>query len=447
MFPSVINFKRYGSAILVLLAIFLNVYAGINSGDPTELPKPLSDSIIVNRPYISPTPGEIPVIASSPWVDGHPTSVEALSEVRDCGFNAILSYTTLYFFNKSWRMIEEAGLKAIIGFPEFDTPAGAGIIDTLKNNPVIGAWRIADEPREINFGKLSEACREIEKVDTTHICYINLVGSEAKEYFLGSSADYQDFLNRFQSFFHPAVWSYDYYPITKIKGKVKVNYHDFYESLEMFSKMSVLTQRPFWAYCQSMAFSYKGVEKPVANLATLSFEAFSALGYGAKGIVYWTYCQRPSNDTEFLSALKNLDGEKTPAWYDARQVNGEIKALNDVLLNANYIETRHTGSDLPSLCKSFHPGVECIASLAGTEAGLQLSFLENGDWRYAMIINKDIENSQKISLRFIKGYETYQMEPTYGPSGYYLKERKLRGSLKKVVAPGRYIIIRYKKAI
>lgn len=442
--------KKYrsdlASLILLLLLVILHAENGSSQLTSQSL-ETLSSSNLVNQPYISPTPGQFPIIASSPWVDGRPTSVEDLSQVKDCGFNAILSYVSLPYFIKAAPLLQEAGLKAIVGFPEFATPAGPSIVDTLKHNPVIGAWRFSDEPREINFDNLAPLCRNIEVADTAHMAYINLVGSEAKEYFLGSCPDFPAFINEFQKDFKPGVWSYDLYPITKRDGKISVAYQNFYESLEIFSKISSLTQRPFWAYCQSMAFSHGGVEKPAANLAYLSFEAMSAIGYGAKGLVYWTYYQRPSNETTFISALKNLDGEITPAWYAARQLNLEIQALSPILLNASHTGTWHSGNQIPPMCREFKQSFECLSSVTPSAIGVQLSFLHDGDNSYLIVVNKDVGNSQKIALQFLSGYNISQIEPIYKKGVVSLKQRKSKGKVTKTLLPGRYLIFRYSKSL
>ena len=75
-----------------------------------------------------------------------------------------------------------------------------------------------------------------------------------------------------------------------------------------------------------MAFKASWIECPPAKEEYLRFEAFSALGYGAQGIVYWTLGQRKSSPHEtYTTALINLKGEKTAAWYVAKKVNLENK--------------------------------------------------------------------------------------------------------------------------
>ena len=195
-----------------------------------------------------------------------------------------------------------------------------------------------------------------------------------------------------------------------------------------------------------MAFANSFVEKPAANLAYLSFEAFSALGYGAKGLVYWTYCLRESNDREkYFSALVDLNFNKSVAWYAAQQVNQEIKALTDVFLNTEYEETWHTGQIIPSECRRLLPYTECIVKLKSGKIGFQISKLVSGDTSYLVIVNKDVENSQKISIAVDKQYEIVNLRPQKSELGYKIGEEKLKNHYSTTLDPGRYLILRYNK--
>ena len=338
--------RKTGVALIVILCAY--GFLCMQSAS-REDPEGFITGHIENHPYISPTPGEITIVASSPWVTANPVSQKQLQDIRDCGFNTVLSLTDVKQFRRVAPMLEKAGLKAIVGFGDFTNERGKALIDTMRHNPVIGGWRLSDEPKEVDFAGLQKWYDNICAADPDHMCYVNMVGPEGGKRFFGDCPDYVAFLSKFQEMFHPSVWSYDLYPIYEKGGRLYVNYDQFYESLEIFSHISEVTRRPFWAYCQSMAFTNGTITKPAANLGYLSFEAMSALGYGAKGLVYWTYCLRKSGDKErYLSALVDLDYKKSPAWYAARQLNGEIKALESFLLNAKYIGTRHTGQNIPA---------------------------------------------------------------------------------------------------
>lgn len=435
--------------IMLALPVFIVIFVAVRSNSQTvKIWDGDNASQTDNYAYINPTPGEIPVVASSPWVDGRPSSLDEIEDIRNCGFNCVLSLTSLSHFNKVDPLLRKAGLKIILGLPEFSTDKWRAIIDTLKYNPVIGAWRVTDEPRVEDFSHVEILYEELQRTDSTHLPYVNLVGPGGGKNYFGKNGTFQTYIEDFQREFKPGVWSYDFYPIKLSDGKFIVDYASFYKAFELFSGVSVATGRPFWAYCQTMAFSNKYYERPPATVATLSFEAFSALGYGAKGLVYWTYCMRKSNDHEtYKSALVDLDCKKSDAWYAAQQVNQEIKALTHVFLNTSYGGTWHTGSNQPAMCKKFVPGTECLLNVKGGGKGYQISRLYDAGNNYLVIVNKDVENKQKLTLTFDKSYEVTSLTPEKVGKEYKIVEKKLKNSYKTTLNPGRYLILRYKNNV
>lgn len=438
---------KYFIVVFCLSAVGMISLSNISNGDKSVLTSDLFQfDTFDNLPYITPTPGEIPIIASSPWVEGRTSSLEELADIKVCGFNVVLSLTSLSHFKRVSPLLKEVGLKAIIGFPEFSTNNWQNIIDTLKYHSEIGGWRIWDEPKSTDFKSLKKLYDEIVHVDPLHMAYINLVGPEGGQNFFGKGGDYEKYLVNFQKDFRPGIWSYDLYPISVKDSKVKVNYSSFYDAFEIYSQLSKITRRPFWAYCQSMAYASAHQERPAATVATLSFEAFSALGYGAKGLVYWTYCLRKSNEREtYKSALVDLNCKKTKAWYAAQQVNGEIHALNDVFMSTRYEDTWHTGQSINPKCKNFINGVGCINTLEGGKTGFQVSLLESDTANYMVIVNKDIEHSQKISLTFSEDCRVVLLSPVKKSAGYSVVEKTLGRNYSAKVPSGRYLILQYNK--
>ena len=186
-----------------------------------------------NYPYINPVPGEIAIIASSPWIGKKVPAAEEMRAIRECGFNCVLSLATVSYFKKVEPLMKEVGLKAIMGFPEFEQDSGRDVVNLLKGSEVIGGWRVTDEPNEKDFGQIFKRYENIVQADTNHLAYINLVGP-GNPSFYGDCSDYNSFLMKYQQVFHPSVLSYDMYPVSIKDGKIKVDYYRFYEALETY---------------------------------------------------------------------------------------------------------------------------------------------------------------------------------------------------------------------
>ncbi len=200
---------------------------------------------------------------------------------------------------------------------------------------------------------------------------------------------------------------------------------------------------PFWAYCQSMSFKNKDVQRPAATVPYLRFEAFSALAYGAQGIVYWTYGQRLSTKNEaYLSALVNLDGDKTPAWYAARQVNNEIKALNDVFYNSRLVDCRHTGDilyrDTKKLSGTFGP----LKHIVSGKEGVMVSHLKTNGNDYLIIVSRDPFSSQTVRLNF-DDVKVEELTVSSSGNNYSVRKKKINGSVKRSLSPGGYLVFNW----
>lgn len=189
-------------------------------------------------------------------------------------------------------------------------------INDWKNNETIGGWLFKDEPKlsQISVNsKLYQLYSLIKSIDDRHLIYINLYGGasgvdievdiekdEGDSQYQIERKKYNLYVDTFQNVFRPSYFCYDLYPfILNQKGELEPNFKTFYSDLDIFSDLSKKTGRPFWVFIQSMAFcnGYMKNFHPIATLPLLRFAVFSALGYGAQGIVYWTYHQR-ENTTE-----------------------------------------------------------------------------------------------------------------------------------------------------
>lgn len=173
---------------------------------------------------------------------------------------------------------------------------------------------------------------------------------------------YDVYLSAYQEYFKPSFFCYDLYPISEINtlvfqgikdslngkdGDVKVFYNDFYNRLKQYHDIAEKYNRPFWTYLKSMCFlkAYEDKDNesksdynysPPALEQYLRYAAFSALAYGAKGLLYWCYAPGPGDQDSvehYFTALTNWRNEKTAVWHFARKINMEIQSFKDIFLN------------------------------------------------------------------------------------------------------------------
>lgn len=395
--------------------------------------------------FISPTPGEISIIASSPCLNAEKPSMQAFLGVKECGFNAAFFNASQNSIDSALTLLKNIDLKLILCNEALQTDECIKFVNKYKDNPIVGGWSLIDEPRFNQLDNLQKYYKKIAKADSMHIIHMNLVGSNIPV-FTGNLPDYNSYLKYIQDIFSPVLWSYDMYPLSVYKGRIKVSYDLFYSDLQKYADMSKNTGRPFWAYCQSMAFRNSVVERPVAKESYLRFEAFSALAYGAQGIVYWTYSLRKSTPSEeYISALVDLKGNRSKEWYTAQRVNREIKLFSPIFTNCRMVDCRHTGiakyRDTREVKSSFGP----LKRIVSEKAGVMISHIRNGIHDYLVIINHDIENSQKVNVWPISGCEINVLNVNMTSQNMKISRETIIEPYVFTLNPGGYKIFEWRK--
>lgn len=390
------------------------------------------------RKYISPTPGEIPIVAVTPcpevWIETNETRLPTKTDfigLRECGFNvATKGYWFVDQMDSVMSNIKDTGVKFMLaGNPLKDSsrPDLCGeVVRRFMEDPDLGLWQIGDEPKYSDLLKWSAFSDTIAEYDPNHMVYLNLnctpsepkEGDEGYDRDLVYNGDYGKYLDIIDRLFSPAVWSYDLYPFYMNGDKQVINGH-FYKFLEIFSKKSVETGRPFWAYCLGMQYNRikeatgdTVFRSAVPSECTLRFEAFSALAYGAQGLLYWTYAQRPGYGNErYGPALVDTLNVRTPIWDAARTVNEEIHDLSEVFLGAEPVAIRHTG-EIPEGTVPLEEGIGPFRSVVTDGKGVLISHLRTSGRDYIVVVSHDYSESQDISLLLSEGSCVWKV--TYG---------------------------------
>lgn len=367
-----------------------------------------------NLPYIDPNPGKITIMASTPIPHGVNPTHKAYEDLIECGFNLGTESGGIEYYKKLFDIIGDLNFKYLISVKDLGTEKKNLILQAFKDNSHTGGWYFKDEPNYNVLEELSKKYLSLYKEDDSHLIYMNLLGGLMKNA-TGPFTDYFDYICYIQNIFHPQMWSYDYYPfsINTSTNKLVIAYQQFYYDLECYLKISLQTSRPFWTYIQTMAFKAGNLYRPATNETLLRFSIFSSLAYGAQGIAYWTYGQRDSNENEtYLSALVNKDGKKTKAWYAAKKVNGEIKRFNDVFYQCNVKEVRHTGDRLYKGTKKLTGEYGPFKMVRSGDAGVMVSLIENKGKEYVVIVSRDVQKKQKISLELKPNLSITDLTPS-----------------------------------
>lgn len=399
-----------------------------------------------NKEYHSPTPGEITIVATTPNEGDQGPSNALCAELESCGFNSALMTITLSQVSQSLTICGNHGIRPFLFHSHLirDEKVCSEYVNMFKNNPYLGGWNLKGQP---TYNELSSPddfrtfYEIISKQDPNHCIFVSLPGGAESSFMNGHS--YKEYIELFQDVLEPSFFPYVLYPITGTDANPVVRYGAFFDDLEIFSLMAKYTERPFWAYVRSQSFkTSNGSMCPTPTEGQLRFAVFSALAYGAQGLVYWTYRQRENTNTEqYLIAPIDKAGNRTEIWNYVQKVNNEVKALNSIFCGADFIECRHTGDSQYrgtysyALTNDFGP----CDSIKSYGKGVLVSMLNNGGNNYLVIVNHDSQISQKIDIKF----NDYWRLSELSIENNILNTHSVQKKLTRTIAAGSYLIFKW----
>lgn len=340
------------------------------------------------------------------------TSPEVYRKMVEAGFSLNLSFYDDPAFNrKALDWAAAAGLRLILSDSRINAvrdEAGrplseldAVIADYARQSAFWGYY-IQDEPNAARFERLGAIAAYLKTKDPRHPSYINLFPTYATGEQLGTPT-YREHCEAYLKTVRPEFVSYDHYPILPDKLR-----EDYYLNLEIIRNLAVKNGLPFWAFTLSVPH----LIYPKPTLGHLRFQVWSDLAYGAKAVQYFTYGSPQSQD--FRTALIDQTGGTTDLWELARQVNGEIRRVEPLLLAWRSLAVYH-GEPVPNGCLPF-PAEGLVTGIEGGPflAGILAS---DGD-EYVVIVNRDYENSRAAVAHFSRdviGVEEIAKDPTGRP--------------------------------
>ena len=413
-----------------------------------------------------------------------------------CGFNVMMYPGSdigpgqwLAYMEEALQICQRLGLKLISNSPilnfnkklkiddsmKYKLEWPASFVESFRDHSALVGWQIMDEPLYLNWHKYFVDYKNI-RYDATpdltdmmenhsiisssdqgkNLVFMNLAYAFDKTW-IGNRPSYSAYLDEYISTFHPSVLSYDYYPIDCTIDsagnvlKINVNTGVFYGALEVFSQKSKQYNIPFWAYCLCLKHRTTGRVYPYPTVGMMRFEAFSALAYGAQGIVYWNYrihgydtgkvstilpgtltsnsmSKESGSGTQSIQdeiypqeAPIDINGNQTPIWDMVRTVNAEIIKVDEIFYNCNV--TNHIVIEGSKNLE----GYGCVNRVVAYGAGVLVSHIENEyvndqgrtvKRRFVVVVSSDPLNSQDIDLYYTldsKGNLKYIIKYTYPP--------------------------------
>lgn len=280
-----------------------------------------------------------------------------------------------------------------------------------KDHPAVIGYYLRDEPSTANFKGLAEMSAIVREFAPGKIPYINLFPNYVDKEAIQCS--YREHVERFIESCKPSYLSYDFYGIfTDKHPEVKKNPSyvrpGMWENLALFRELSQKHRIPFWVI--NLTTSHWGFRVPTP--ADLSFQAYSALAYGARGLGHFTYITPALSD--FYIGPVAVDGAKNPVWYDVAALNKQLLALGPLIEQLESTAVYHFPVDQPGQEKPTAKSL--IAKISGGRFVVGDFTAPADGGRYAMIVNCDLVNPVTPAITFRGDREKVKMVSLGNPS-------------------------------
>ncbi len=348
----------------------------------------------------------LPIMAWS-GIPEEETNLERFTELREMGINVNLAnYSSADAMQKALDLAQSLGLKMVTSCPELKSDPET-TVRRFFNHPALAGYYLVDEPVRKDFGYLAEWAKQINAIDKTHFCFVNLISSinTTKTEALGT-ATYAEYVSTFAAEVPVRFLSFDFYPIL-----TQGIHENWYGGLEVFAAEAKNMGIPFWAF--ALASSYNALH-PIPTIPALRLQLYSNLAYGAQGLEYWSYWMSQG----LRSAPIGLDGKRTVVYDRIKLVNNEIQNLAGVFVGAKMISVNHTGVVIPKETTQLMTLPSAI-QVFEAEGEAVVSVLENGVNSFFVVINRNLNTSLPITILGDKSLKRVLKDGTLVPASSY----------------------------
>lgn len=360
------------------------------------------------------------------------------------------------------------------------------LLDSFRDNTFVKGWFIMDEPHYWDWGNvvpeksISAEYNRLTLGFKAALMYgkgISRKSNEAGEAeqqtlftlpasnlqkWLGTCKTYKEYLEVINLLFRPSLWTYKYFPVT-VADKTLIspsdkfiNHSAFYTYLSLYRAISTQTGTTFWACCQANSLKVidwtgYGETKcyPIPDLSVLRFSAFSALAYGAQGLIYSRLgTPNPSKTTteevEPIKAAFDYDAKKgivvknDDIFNAIKTVNKEIEECSDVFLGSVCEHIEHAGELYSDTSLEFPFG--CIENMTYSSKGTLCARLKKDKRKFVVLVNHEVYASQKLIITISAKYKiVWQYATPDGDIVHGIKDNKFYVDM----APGGVVIFEY----
>lgn len=356
-----------------------------------------------------------------------------LKKIKDANVDFIVAPELLYTYNnyaKIYSYLELAkqnSLKVLLsgyqiasyqnpdGLPEYKDE----LLSRFKNNLPVGlneaimGFSLGDEPGFDKYDNVNKWTNYFKANFPEKATYYNLLPRYWSE--VNNDTEYENYLDMYINDNETDFVSFDHYPI-KENEPFKT---DFFYNMKVF-KEKLGAYKPFWFVVQSHNGRF-GNFTPQPYEPKLKFITSSAIAYGAKGLVYWSY-------------KEGID-EFPTTYSSVQKINKYLKeVVGPVVMNSEYITTLHKSDTYMNQGRPF--GNDELVAFNSTgvikdvnNSNILLALYQkpaiNSTEYYIWVVNKDLDShaySTALSLEgsFTKSFISPTVDSYVSPNNSFV---------------------------
>jgi len=286
----------------------------------------------------------------------------------------------------------KAGIKYIIPDERIlqgETTDLEAVLADYAGHPANGGYFLGDEPCSSDFEVMARANAFFTERDPGRLPYMNLFPDYASLEQLGTPS-YEEHVDRFCREVRPRILSYDHYTMMMTDPERPEHIDSYFSNMELFRRKGLEYGIPT---CFVLLSTEHGPYRH-PTLDDLRWQVYTALAYGNKGLMYFTYLSWFDGDASF-SGLLDRNGVRMPHYENAKKLNADVLAMAPVLLKLRSTGVFHTG-EVPRDCV---PATPDIGLRVESDLPLVIGLFEHEDRsRWAMVVNRHLRRPGRADL-------------------------------------------------
>jgi len=326
------------------------------------------------------------------------------TEVAECNFNYCLPPCSAVTVEQNKAILDACarhGLKYIIGDSRImskdpDDPGFGKNLDEViadyGDHPATGGYFVTDEPNAALFPKLAAINQYLLKKDPKHLPFINLFPDYASEAQLGNPT-YEEHVAQFCSVVKPRILSYDHYIMMSTDPEKPAHLSSYFQNMQVVRDQALKNHIP--ACFIMLLVPHGSYRNPTID--DLRWQIYTALAYGYKAILYFTYWTPSDATWNFRNAILDENGNRTEHFDQVKRLNAELRVLGSTLRELTSIGVYHTG-DLPAGCSAIPPNLPI--QLSSDQPCILGVFRHRDGSSWAMIVNRSLRKPGVARLTF-----------------------------------------------